>query len=216
MVVTLSALAILHGTRQAKNPANIRASAKREFHLPSALRATRKASWELSLPALVLLLYFGGFATLVETAAIATIYVLFVAIVVHRDISLQALPRVLAKCTPIIGGILVILAAAKGLAYFMVDAEVPTQLVAWISSTINSKIVFLILLNLTLLIAGAVMDIFSAIAVIVPLIVPIGAAFDVDPVHLGIIFIANLELGYLTPPVGLNLFLASYRFKKPV
>lgn len=213
MVATLSALAIFQGTRKAKESTSLRVLAKRQFHLSSALQATRRASWELSLPVLVLLLYFGGFATLVETAAIATIYVLLVEIIIHRDISLQILPRVLAKCTPIIGGVLVILAAAKGLAYFMVDAEVPTQIVAWLGSGINSKILFLILLNLTLLIAGALMDIFSAIVILCPLVIPLGASFGVHPVHLGIIFLANLELGYLTPPVGMNLFLASYRFE---
>jgi TRAP-type C4-dicarboxylate transport system permease large subunit len=108
----------------------------------------------------------------------------------------------------------VILALAKGLSYFMVDAEVPTRLVEWVSGGISSRLLFLILLNLTLLVAGALMDIFSAIVVLGPLLIPLGMSYGVHPVHLGIIFLANLELGYLTPPVGINLFLASYRFDR--
>ncbi len=184
------------------------------FNLRQALRAARAAGWELALPVLVILLYFGGVTTLVETAAVATLYVLLVEMVVHREISLRRLPQVLARCTPIIGGVLVILASAKGLSYFMVDAEIPTRLVEWVGGTISSRLLFLILLNLTLLAAGALMDIFSAIVVLGPLLIPLGLSYGVHPVHLGIVFLANLELGYLTPPVGINLFLASYRFDR--
>jgi tripartite ATP-independent transporter DctM subunit len=116
----------------------------------------------------------------------------------------------------LVGGVLVILGAAMGLSSYMVDAEVPAHLVAWTQIHVHSPLVFLLMLNVFLLVVGCLMDIFSAIVVVVPLIVPIGMAFGIDPVHLGIIFIANLELGYLTPPVGLNLFLASYRFDKPM
>ncbi|HSQ35952.1 MAG TPA: TRAP transporter large permease subunit, partial [Candidatus Binatia bacterium] len=126
------------------------------------------------------------------------------------------LPQVLLKCMPIIGGVLAILALAKGLSYFIVDAEIPMQLTAWVQSHIGSKYVFLLLLNLALLITGCFMDIFSAILVVVPLIIPLGNLFGIHPVHLGIIFLANMELGYLTPPVGMNLFLASYRFNEPM
>ena len=184
------------------------------FNLAQALQAARGAAWELALPVLVLVLYFGGITTLVETAAVAALYVLLVETIVHREITLRNLPRVLAKCTPIIGGVLVILASAKGLSYFMVDAEIPTQLVAWVRGAISSRLVFLILLNLTLLAAGALMDIFSAIVVLGPLLIPLGLSYGIHPVHLGIVFLANLELGYLTPPVGINLFLASYRFDR--
>ena len=187
---------------------------ERRFELRPALQAARGAAWELALPVLVVALYFGGVTSLVETAAVATIYVLLVEIVVHRDIALRALPRVLARCTPIIGGVMVILAVAKGLSYFMVDAEVPARLVEWVSGGISSRLLFLILLNLTLLVAGALMDIFSAIVVLGPLLIPLGVSYGIHPVHLGIIFLANLELGYLTPPVGINLFLASYRFDR--
>ena len=213
MVLALATFALLHARRTPGAPAAAQ-SPKAGFSLRQALLAARGAAWELALPVLVVLLYFGGITTLVETAAAATIYVLLVAIVIHRDIPLRTLPRVLARCTPIIGGVMVILAVAKGLSYFMVDAEVPSRLVQWVSAGIDSRLVFLILLNLTLLAAGALMDIFSAIVVLAPLLIPLGISYGVDPVHLGIIFLANLELGYLTPPVGINLFLASYRFDR--
>ena len=214
MVLALAGYALLHGARRRAAGGAPPRPPEAGFDLRQALLAARAAAWELALPVVVVLLYFGGITTLVETAAAATIYVLLVAMVVHREITLRTLPRVLARCTPIIGGVMVILALAKGLSYFMVDAEVPARLVQWVSGGISSRLVFLILLNLTLLAAGALMDIFSAIVVLGPLLIPLGMSYGVHPVHLGIIFLANLELGYLTPPVGINLFLASYRFDR--
>ncbi len=214
MVLALAAFGIFHGLRRQADGAAPRRTTDTRFSLRQALLAARGAGWELALPVLVVLLYFGGVTTLVETAAVAVVYVLLVEVVVHRDLTVRTLPQVLAKCTPIIGGVLVILAVAKGLSYFMVDAEVPTRLVEWVSGGISSRLLFLILLNLTLLVAGALMDIFSAIVVLGPLLIPLGISYGVHPVHLGIIFLANLELGYLTPPVGINLFLASYRFDR--
>jgi tripartite ATP-independent transporter DctM subunit len=160
--------------------------------------------------------YFTGVTTLVETGAIAVLYSLVIEMAVHRDLRLRDLPRVFLKCIPIVGGVLIILAAAKGLSYYIVDAEVPMSLSAWVQENIHSKFVFLVLLNVGLLVTGCLMDIFSAILVVVPLIIPMGAAFGVHPVHLGVIFLANLGVGYLTPPVGLNLFLAAYRFNEPL
>jgi len=136
--------------------------------------------------------------------------------VIYRDIKWRDLPQVFMKAAVIMGGVLTILAVAKGLSYYIVDAEFPTRLVDWMQAAVKSKFLFLILLNLALLVVGCFMDIFSAITVVVPLIVPLGLAYGVHPVHLGIIFLANLELGYLTPPVGINLFLASYRFNQPL
>ena len=214
MVLALAGYAVLHGARRRAAGTAPQRSPETGFSLRQALLAARGAAWELALPVVVVLLYFGGITTLVETAAAAAVYVLLVALVVRRDITLRRLPRVLAKCTPIIGGVMIILALAKGLSYFMVDAEVPARLVQWVSGGISSRLVFLILLNLTLLAAGALMDIFSAIVVLGPLLIPLGISYGVHPVHLGIIFLANLELGYLTPPVGINLFLASYRFDR--
>ncbi len=186
------------------------------FRVKDVLPSLRESIWEVLLPVIILVSYFSGFTTLVETAALAVVYVLIVGVVIKRDIKIADLPRVFAKCVPIIGGILIILAAAKGLSYYIVDAEIPTILTEWLQRYIHSKYVFLILLNVALLITGCFMDIFSAITVVAPLVIPLGVAYGVHPVHLGIIFLANLELGYLTPPVGLNLFLASYRFDEPL
>ena len=179
--------------------------------------ALREAKWEIMLPVLVVLGIFGGFATMVETAALAVLYILFVEVVVHRDISLRGdFPRVGAEAATLIGGVLIVMAAAMGLTSYLVDAGVPGEILAWTRATIHSRVVFLMILNILLLLVGALMNIFSAIVVIVPIIAPLAAAFDISPVHLGIIFLANLELGYLTPPVGMNLFLAAYRFKRPL
>ena len=173
--------------------------------------------WELLLPVIVLAAIFGGFATIVEASALTVLYTFITQCFVQRDLSVRRdLPRVFHQCVVLVGGVLVVLGTAMGLSSYLVDAQVPTQLVEWTQTHVHSPIMFLLGLNLFLLVVGCLMDIFSAIVVVVPLIVPIGRAFGVDPVHLGIIFIANLELGYLTPPVGLNLFLASYRFERPL
>jgi len=180
------------------------------------LAASWHAKFELGLPVFVVLALFGGFATIVEAASLTALYALFLQVVVHRKLSVRELPRVASQCLILVGGVLLILAVAMGLTSWLVDAEIPGQLVEWAGTNIESKLVFLIALNVFLLAVGCVMDIFSATVVIVPLIVPLGLAFGIDPVHLGILFVANLELGYLTPPIGLNLFLASYRFNKPL
>ena len=186
------------------------------FSGQAVLVTVRESVWEVVLPILIIVLYFRGLTTLVETGAVAVVYLLIVEMVVHREIRLRDLPRVFGKAVPIIGGVLMIFALAKALNYYIVDASIPSALVSWFQEHINSKYVFLILLNLALLATGCLMDIYSAIVVIAPLFIPLGVAYGIDPVHLGVIFLANLELGYLTPPVGLNLFLASYRFGKPL
>lgn len=186
------------------------------FKLKYVLVSFKVAIWEILLPVIILVSYFGGLTSLVETGAVAVIYALLVEIVIHRDIKYSEIVSVFLKSIPIIGGVLIILASSRGLSYFIIDAEIPLKLTYWVEAHISSKYLFLILLNLALLITGSMMDIFSAIMVVVPLILPLGALFDIHPVHMGIIFLANLELGYLTPPVGLNLFLASYRFDEPL
>jgi tripartite ATP-independent transporter DctM subunit len=186
------------------------------FQFKEAASAFGKSIWELLLPMLIAFLYFGGIANLMESAAFAMLYAWIVETFIKRDLSVRAGYRVLNKCVPVIGGVLIILALANGLSYYIIDAQIPAKLAAWIESAISSKYVFLLLLNLALLVVGCFMDIYSAILVVVPLIIPLGNLFHVHPVHLGIIFLANLELGYLTPPVGLNLFLASYRFEEPM
>ncbi len=154
--------------------------------------------------------------TLVESAAVAALYTLVVQVLIHHDLKIASLPAALDKSLPIIGGTLTILALANALSYYIIDAEIPVKLTAWVLTAISSKYVFLLVVNLVLLVVGCFMDIYSAILVVAPLIIPLGVVFHVHPVHLGIIFLANMELGYLTPPVGLNLYLASYRFNEPM
>lgn len=187
------------------------------FDGAEALAAVNEAKWEIMLPVIVMVGLFGGYATLVESAAITVVYTLVVGLVIHRDLDFRdGLPGGIRKCVTLIGGVFTILGVAMGLTNYMVDAEIPMRAADWVEANVGSKLVFLLALNLFLLIVGCMMDIFSAIAVVVPLILPIAAIFGVDPLHLGVIFLANLELGYLTPPVGINLFLSAYRFEKPV
>jgi tripartite ATP-independent transporter DctM subunit len=190
---------------------------RQRFEAGEALSSVWAAKWELALPVVVLASMFSGVATTVEASALTSCFALFTQSVIHRDISIRRdVLRVLAECVGLIGGVLVILGVAVGLTNWLVDAQVPMRLVQFTQGQIESRFVFLLALNAFLLLVGWLMEIFPAIVVVVPLIVPLGAAFDVHPVHLGIIFIANLELGYLTPLVGLNILLASYRFKRPV
>jgi len=187
------------------------------FRWDEARASLWAAKWELAMPAIVLVAMFSGLATAVESAALTALYALVVQAFVHRDITLRRdLPRAFTECIVVIGGVLIILGVAVGLTNYLVGAQVPATLLDWAKGHIASRLAFLLVLNLFLLVVGWLMEIFAAIVVVVPLIVPLGAAFGIHPVHLGIIFIANLELGFLTPLVGLNIFLASYRFKKPV
>ena len=175
------------------------------------------AKWELALPLVVLGAYLGGYATLVETSALAALYAAVVTGLVHRDFALvQGLRQAFRECVVLVGGVLIIIAVAQGFTQYTFDADIPFRLLEWTQSHIESPLLFLLALNGFLLIVGCIMDIFSAIVVVVPLITAIGAAYGIHPVHLGIIFVANLELGYMTPPVGLNLFFASYRFDRPL
>ena len=195
-----------------------RAGAERTpFRVADAGSAVWEAKWDLLLPVVVLVAIFGGFATMVEAAALTVLYAVFVQCVVHRDVRpVRDLPRVFGECASLVGGFLLILAVAQGLTNYLSFAEVPTRALAFVQAHVESPIVFLLVLNVFLLIVGALMDIYSAIFVVVPLIVPIAAAYGIHPVHLGIVFLANLELGYLTPPMGENLFLSAYRFNRPV
>lgn len=187
------------------------------FSIKNAWTATREAAWELPLPLIILVGIYGGFFTATEAAAVTAFYVLVVEVVIYRDISIKSgLPKVMRESMVLVGGILVILGAAMGLANYMVDAQIPMKILSFMKTFITSKALFLVTLNIFLLIVGFMMDIFSAIMVVVPLIIPIAQNFGVDPVHLGIIFLANLGIGYSTPPVGMNLFIASFRFNKPI
>jgi len=194
-----------------------REQSRRAFDAGEARTALWNAKWELLTPAVALVALFSGLATPVEAAAVTAFYVLIVETVLHRDLHIfRDVPRVMRECGLLIGGILLILGVALGFTNYLVDAEVPARAVEWTTRTIHSPLLFLLLLNLFLLIVGCLMDIYSAIIIQVPLLVPLGVAYGIDPVQLGIIFLANLELGYLTPPIGLNLYMSSYRFGKPV
>jgi len=201
------------------------------FDFTVARRAIWEAKWELLLPVVAIVALFGGFATPVEAAAVTAFYAFFIETFVYRDLKWlrsqttasvepgrvpPTILNVVTECGLLVGGVLLILGVANGFTNYLVDAEIPAKMVEWTTTSIHSPWMFLLLLNLFLLVVGCLMDIYSAIVVVVPLIVPIGKVYGIDPVHLGIIFLANLELGYLTPPVGMNLFLSSYRFKKPM
>jgi tripartite ATP-independent transporter DctM subunit len=185
------------------------------FSIKAALRGIRESIFEILLPVFLVVAFFTGLLSIVELGAVSVIYVFIVEVLIHRDIAFKDLGAVFRKAVPIIGGVLSIIALSMALSYYIIDTQAPENLALWMRSAIDSKIVFLLLLNLALLVVGCLMDIFSAILIVLPLVSPLGAAYGIDPVHLGIIFITNLEVGFLTPPVGLNLFLASYRFKKP-
>ena len=190
---------------------------RQPFRAAEAWASLWDAKWELAMPFVVLVSMFSGIATAVEAAALTACYALLIQTVIHRDLVIRRdLLRVFVECVMVIGGVLVILGVAVGLTNYLVGVQLPSKLVDWVRAHIESRLAFLLALNLFLLVVGWLMEIFAAIVVVVPLIVPLGMAFGIHPVHLGIIFVANLELGFLTPLVGINIFLASYRFKRPV
>jgi len=179
--------------------------------------AVWEAKWELSLPGVAFLALFSGFATPVEAAAATALYAFIVEAVIYRDLRItKDIPRAMADCGLLIGGVLLIWGVALGVTDYMVDSELVVRAVEWTTHTIQSPWVFLLVLNLFLLIVGCVMDMYAAIVIEVPLLIPLGVAYHINPIHLGIVFLANMELGYLTPPVGLNALISSYRFKKPL
>ena len=185
-----------------------------KFNFKNAYNSAKIAKWEIAIPVLIILSLFSGFATLVESAALLVLYVLTVELYIFKDVSFKDLPKIIIDCSTLVGGVLIILGFAMGFTGYLVDAQIPLKILNFVQNTISSKIIFLLALNILLLIIGCLMDVFSAIIVVVPLIAPLAAYFGIDPFHLAIIFIANLELGYITPPVGMNLYLSSYRFNK--
>lgn len=187
------------------------------FSFTRLRQCTWEAKWELMLPVVAFVALMSGWATAVEAAAATALFAFTTQVFIHRDLDLlRGVPRVMAECGALIGGVLLILGVALGFTNYLVDAEVTDKLLTWVTHSIHSRWVFLMALNLFMWVAGCLMDIYSAIVIQIPLLLPLGAAFGIDPVHLGIIFLANLELGYLTPPVGLNLILASTRFRRPI
>ncbi|MDR3283794.1 MAG: TRAP transporter large permease subunit [Treponema sp.] len=193
-----------------KNPA------RKPFSAAEALRAFKNSALELLMPVLICLGYFTGFFSLTESAAFAVVYAICLETFVRRDFTIPRLLSVIVESLPISGGLLFILASARGLSYFLMDANIPQLLSQVVLSYVSSKYVFLILLNLVLIAVGCLMDINSAILIVSPLIIPIAESFGLSPVHTGVIFLMNMQLGFLTPPVGMDLFIASYTFDIPV
>ncbi len=190
---------------------------RRPFHWPEARAALKEAVWEIPLPFLILFGIYSGIVTVNEAAAATVVYVIVVETLIYCELHpLNDLPRLMRESMVLVGAILVILGTAMGFTSFLIDEQVPMRVLAAMQEYIGSEWQFLVALNLFLLLVGCMMDIFSAIIVVVPLIVPLAQSFGVDMVHLGVIFLTNLEIGYSTPPVGINLFISSSRFQEPV
>lgn len=189
---------------------------RQSFTWAEARSVLWEVRWELPMPFVVLGGIYSGILVVSEAAAITALYVLIVEVFIHREIPVSALPRITREAMVMVGSILMILGVSLAFTNFLIDAQIPQALFEWIRTYIDDKITFLILLNIALLVLGAILDIFSALVIMIPLIVPIAIGFGVDPVHLGIIFLANMQIGYFTPPIGMNLFIASYRFEKSI
>jgi len=186
------------------------------FDPKELLGALREILWELPLPVVVLGGIYTGYVAVSEAAAITVVYVFVVEVLIHRDIRWRALPEIMKKSMVLVGGVLIILGAAMGLTNYLIDAQIPMQMLKFFQTHIESRTLFLVILNFFLLAAGCTMGIFSALVVVVPLLTPIGQAYGIDPIHLGIIFLTNLEIGASLPPLGINLFISSIRFDRPV
>ncbi len=207
-------LALLVGYSMIKSPKNRNRGKK--ITGQDILAVLKESAWELPLPVIVLGGIYGGIFVAGEAAAVTALYVLIVEVFIYRDIPLSRLPTIMVQSMMLFGGILVVLAASMASTNYLVDQEVPMRLFEMVQEYISSKYTFLLVLNVFLLIVGSMLDIFSALVLVVPLIIPIAQGYGVDLIHLGIIFLTNLQIGYCTPPVGLNLFLASYKFDQPV
>jgi tripartite ATP-independent transporter DctM subunit len=209
LIVLLGVMAMLQGTGT-----RVRRTSFRDG-MRDVLPAVREAAWEIPLPFVILGGIFGGKLTVTEAATVTAIYALVVEVLIYRDIPWSKVPAIAIESMTLVGAILMILGCAMGLTNWLVDAEIPMRLLDWIRAFITSKFAFLLVLNVFLLIIGSLMEIFSAL-IVIPLILPIALEYDVDLVHLGIIFLTNLEIGFLTPPFGLNLFISSFRFRRSV
>ncbi len=187
-----------------------------DFSWKEVRTALREAVWEIPLPIVVLGGIYSGYFAISEAAAVTALYVLIVDVLILKEVSFKKLPSIVRESMVLVGGIMMILGVSRASTNFMIDTGVPQQLLEWISGFVTGEIAFMVMLLVFLLILGAILDIFSAIVLIVPLILPVATQFGVHPVHLGIVFLATMQLGYITPPVGLNLFIAGYRFDRPI
>ena len=189
---------------------------KTPFSWPKLLKALRSSMWEIPMPFILIGGIYSGVFAISEAAAVAVMYVLIVEVLILREVPFNKLPEIMRDSMVLVGGVLVILGVSLASTNYLIDTEVPNRLFEFIRSHIDSKLTFLMLLNVFLLLLGMILDVFSALVIIVPLLLPIAIGYDIHPIHLGIIFLANMQIGYFTPPVGMNLFIASYRFHKPV
>jgi tripartite ATP-independent transporter DctM subunit len=187
-----------------------------EFDFKELLSAFRESMWEIPLPFILIGGIYSGYFAVSEAAAVAVMYVLIVDVVILREVKFTQLPTIMRDSMTLVGGVIIILSVSLASTNYLIDAEIPSRLFDFIREHIDSKLTFLMLLNIFLLILGMMLDIFSALVLIVPLTLPIAVGYGIHPIHFGIIFLANMQIGYFTPPVGMNLFIASYRFKKPI
>lgn len=187
-----------------------------EFSLREVGAAIRETAWEIPLPFVVLGGIYSGYFAVSEAAAVTAMYAVVVEVFIRRDIPVRALPGIMRESMVLVGGILLILGVSLASTNYMIDAEVPEMLVGYVKAYVAGPTSFLLLLFVFLLVLGAILDIFSALVLVVPLILPVADIYGIDPVHLGIVFLATMQLGFLTPPVGLNLFISSYRFNQSI
>jgi C4-dicarboxylate transporter DctM subunit len=186
------------------------------FNWRTLAKEAKNSKWELGIPFIVLGGLLSGWLVISDIAAITALYVLIIEVFIYKDVTLKALPRIATEAMKMVGGILLILGVALAFTNLLVDLEMPAKVFDWVKANIDSRWAFLLCLNIGLLALGAILDIFAALIIIVPLILPVALEYGIDPIHLGIIFVANMQIGYFTPPVGMNLFIASYRFKRPI
>lgn len=186
------------------------------FEATKLISALKESIWEIPLPVILIGGIYSGYFAVSEAAAVAVMYVLIVDVLILREVKIKQLPKIMRDSMILVGGVLIILGVSLASTNYLIDTEVPSKLFDFIREHIDSKLTFLMLLNIFLLILGMMLDVFSALVIIVPLTLPIAVGYGINPVHFGIIFLANMQIGYFTPPVGMNLFIASYRFKKPV
>ncbi len=208
MIVALSVYGVINAPKLVAD--------RNKFEAKEIFAALWDARWELPLPFLVLSGVYSGVIAISEAAIVTALYVLIVAVFIRREIPVKRVPVVIREAMGLVGAILLILGASLGLVYWVIDAGMPEKMFNFVTQYVHNKITFLLLLNLFLLVLGMLLDIFSAIVIMVPLLMPIAASFGINPIHLGIIFLANMQIGYFTPPVGMNLFIASYRFNTSV
>ncbi len=208
LVLLLSAYSIHKGVRGECRVLN--------FDLRDLIDTTRETIWEILLPVVVFGGIYSGFLAVSEAAVVTLVYVLIVALLINRDVKLNQMVGIIVKTVVMVGGIIIILGSALAFNSFLVDQQVSNKILLWIQSHVESKFVFLLILNIFLLLVGCMLDVYSALVIVAPLIVPIAQGYDINLLHLGVIFLTNLQIGYSTPPIGMNLFIASLRFEKSI